>query len=54
MISSIPLTDRELLSAFVKSADGTAFAALTERHLGLVFGVACRRTGSREMAQEAA
>mgnify|MGYP000650901635 CR=1 FL=1 len=54
MISSIPFSDRELLSAFVKSADGTAFAALTERHLGLVFGVACRRTGSREMAQEAA
>jgi RNA polymerase sigma factor (sigma-70 family) len=54
MISSIPITDRELLSAFVKSADGPAFAALTERHLGLVFGVACRRTGSREMAQEAA
>lgn len=50
----MPLTDRELLSAFVKNADGAAFAALTERHLGLVFGVACRRTGSREMAQEAA
>ena len=54
MISSISPTDRELLSSFVKSADGAAFAALTERHVGLVFGVACRRTGSREMAQEAA
>lgn len=49
-----PLSDRELLAAFVKNADGTAFAALTERYLGFVFGVACRRSGSREMAQEAA
>ncbi|MES2709416.1 MAG: sigma-70 family RNA polymerase sigma factor [Verrucomicrobiota bacterium] len=54
MISTPPLTDRELLASFVKTADGAAFAALTERHLGFVFGVACRRTGSREMAQEAA
>lgn len=47
-------SDRELLASFVKTADGAAFATLTERHLGLVFGTACRRTRSREMAQEAA
>ncbi|MES2466853.1 MAG: sigma-70 family RNA polymerase sigma factor [Verrucomicrobiota bacterium] len=47
-------SDRELLTSFVKTADGAAFATLTERHLGLVFGTACRRTRSREMAQEAA
>ena len=36
MMTTIPLTDRELLADFVKSADGSAFATLTDRHLGLV------------------
>ncbi|MES2709413.1 MAG: sigma-70 family RNA polymerase sigma factor [Verrucomicrobiota bacterium] len=49
-----PGTDAELLSRFVKSGDGSAFSKLVERHLNLVFGVASRRTESRELAQEAA
>ncbi|MES2708340.1 MAG: sigma-70 family RNA polymerase sigma factor [Verrucomicrobiota bacterium] len=53
-LSNTPLSDRELLTAFVGMADGAAFAAITERHLGLVYGTAFRRTRSREMAQEAA
>lgn len=47
-------TDAGLLSRFVQNGDGSAFSKLVERHLSLVFGVASRRTESRELAQEAA
>lgn len=46
--------DADLLARFVKTGDGAAFSKLVERHLGMVFGTACRRTESRELAQEAA
>jgi DNA-directed RNA polymerase specialized sigma24 family protein len=36
------LSDRELLQRFGTSCDEDAFAALVERHAGLVFGVAWR------------
>ena len=53
MTAHTPPPDADLLARFVQNADSAAFSELVERHLGLVYGVACRRTGSREMAQEA-
>lgn len=47
-------TDTELLQAFAKRGDSHAFNRLVERYISLVFGTACRRTQSRELAQEAA
>lgn len=47
-------TDRELLRRFVEDGGEGVFAELVRRHSGLVFSTALRRSGSRELAQEAA
>lgn len=47
--------DAEMLQRYVRSLDERAFAELVQRHLGLVYGAALRRTGGREhLAQEIA
>ena len=50
-----PPPDRDnLLARFVRAGDQAAFAALVNRHLGMVFGVARRKTGDRELSEEIA
>src|SRR5436305_5830288 len=44
-------TDAALLTRFATSGDGRAFAALVERHGGMVLGV-CRRTAGHEQDAE--
>lgn len=48
----MPTPDTDLLSAFARDRDETAFRALAERYLGLVFHAALRRTGDRPLAEE--
>lgn len=48
------LEDEALLRAFAKSGAETAFRELVRRHLGMVMGVAMRRTGDRGLAEEVA
>jgi RNA polymerase sigma factor (sigma-70 family) len=48
------LTDSELLRAFAREGDETAFTEFVRRHAGLVYGAALRRTGDHGMAEEAA
>lgn len=48
------LEDEALLRAFEKSGAETAFRELVRRHLGMVMGVAMRRTGDRGLAEEVA
>lgn len=45
-------TDTELLAALRNGGREDAFRALVERHLGLVFGLAMRRTGQRALAED--
>lgn len=45
-------TDSDLLAALRNGGREEAFRALVERHLGLVFGLAMRRTGRRELAED--
>ncbi len=48
-------SDAELLQCYVASCDETAFAELVDRHLGLVYASALRRTAGRQaLAQEIA
>ena len=47
-------SDRELLGEFVESGSERIFAALVERHAGMVFGAALRVTRSRELAEDTA
>ncbi|MEQ2006224.1 MAG: sigma-70 family RNA polymerase sigma factor [Limisphaerales bacterium] len=47
-----PLTDSELLAALRNGGREEAFRALVARHLGLVFGLAMRRTGQRVLAED--
>jgi RNA polymerase sigma factor (sigma-70 family) len=49
---AVPLTDSDLLAALRNGGREEAFRALVERHLGLVFGLAMRRTGRRELAED--
>jgi RNA polymerase sigma factor (sigma-70 family) len=44
--------DAALLISFARHGDEAAFRTLAERHLGLVFHTALRRTGNRPMAEE--
>lgn len=44
--------DEVLLREFVESRSEDAFRQLVERYTGLVFGVALRCTGSRELSEE--
>ncbi|MDB6077668.1 MAG: sigE 1, partial [Akkermansiaceae bacterium] len=45
-------TDEQLLRTFASGRSEAAFRTLAERHLGLVFHTALRRTGRRPMAEE--
>lgn len=54
MKTDAELTDSELLRAFARGGDESAFTALVRRHGGLVFGVALRRTGDWSVAEETA
>jgi|GEM_PF-1250565 len=45
-------TDSDLLAALRNGGREEAFRALVERHLGLVFGLAMRRTGQRALAED--
>jgi RNA polymerase sigma factor (sigma-70 family) len=47
-------TDRELLDAFARRGDETAFAEVVRRYGGLVFGAALRRLGDHGLAEETA
>ncbi len=47
-------TDQELLQTYVESRCDTAFADLVERYATSVTTVACRRSGRRDLAEEAA
>ena len=47
-----PPTDTDLLAALRNGGREDAFRALVERHLGLVFGLAMRRTGQRALAED--
>jgi RNA polymerase sigma factor (sigma-70 family) len=44
--------DAELLRAYVERADESAFAALVERHKGLVYASALRQTSDASLAEE--
>ena len=46
------MDDLSLLKLFTQERDEAAFTKLVGRHLGMVYGVVYRRTGSRELAEE--
>jgi RNA polymerase sigma factor (sigma-70 family) len=46
------MNDAELLSAYEKSGSESAFGKLVERYIGMVYGLALRRTGDRQLAEE--
>lgn len=48
------ITDAELLNRFNATGDEDAFRVLVDKYLGLVFGVALRRTGQHSHAEEIA
>jgi RNA polymerase sigma factor (sigma-70 family) len=49
------LTDAEMLQRYARERDERAFAELVQRHLGVVYGAALRRTGGRtHLAEEIA
>lgn len=45
-------SDSHLLTRFATHRDGAAFSELASRHLGLIYHVALRRTGDRQLAEE--
>src|SRR4051812_11690380 len=45
-------TDTELLREYAEQNSETAFAALVERHINLVFSAAIRKTGNPDAAEE--
>src|SRR5579862_7135701 len=45
-------SDIELLRQYAESNSETAFAALVDRHIGLVYSTALRKTGNPEAAQD--
>jgi RNA polymerase sigma-70 factor (ECF subfamily) len=45
-------TDSHLLSRFATHRDEAAFGELTDRYLGLIYHVALRRAGDRQLAEE--
>jgi RNA polymerase sigma factor (sigma-70 family) len=47
-------SDEALLQAFAGSNSEKAFGALVEKYLGMVLGIATRRTGNRALAEEIA
>jgi hypothetical protein len=44
------LDDHQLLAAFARDHSEVAFAALVQRHLGLVYSTALRSTGHNHMS----
>ncbi len=46
------MNDAELLSAYRVRGSESAFRELVDRYIGMVFGVACRRLGDRQLAEE--
>jgi len=45
-------TDESLLLSFATHGDEAAFRQLAERHMGLIYHTALRRTGNRQLAEE--
>jgi RNA polymerase sigma factor (sigma-70 family) len=46
-------SDSDLLTAFCRDGDEAAFEALAGRHVDLIFSVSLRRSGNRQLAEEA-
>lgn len=46
-------SDTDLLLAFGRDGDEAAFAALAARHVDMIFSVSLRRSGNRQLAEEA-
>src|SRR5579863_9729691 len=44
--------DAELLAQFARNRSETAFAELVERHIGLVYSTAIRKTGNPQHAED--
>ena len=42
------ITDAEMLQRYARGRDERAFAELVQRHLGMVYGAALRRTGGQK------
>jgi RNA polymerase sigma factor (sigma-70 family) len=51
MVKRMPPSDSSLLQSFVRYRDEKAFRTLVDRHLGLIFQTALRRTGDRTLAE---
>src|SRR5258708_2121263 len=52
-LEAAPLTDRQLLARFVAHKDTDAFAAIVQRHGGMVWGVCRRVLGDANDADDA-
>ncbi len=53
-MQTIPLTDADLLTRYLRAGDEDAFAALLRTHERLVIGTATRVTGDAELAHDVA
>ena len=47
------LSDGELLLAYSRDGEQAAFEALARRHVDMIFSVSLRRSGNRQLAEEA-
>ncbi len=47
------LSDNELLTAYERERDEAAFGAFAARHVDMIFAVCLRRSGNRQLAEEA-
>ncbi len=52
-MKSDELSDTDLLLAFGRDGDEAAFEALAARHVDMIFSVSLRRSGNRQLAEEA-
>lgn len=53
MTSSDDRSDTDLLLAYGRDGDEAAFDVLARRHVDMIFGVSLRRSGNRQLAEEA-
>lgn len=53
MTTSDHRSDIELLRAYERNGDEAAFGALAARHVDMIFAVSLRRSGDRQLAEEA-
>jgi RNA polymerase sigma factor (sigma-70 family) len=53
MTTSDHRSDIELLRAYERNGDEAAFGALAARHVDMIFAVSLRRSGNRQLAEEA-